>query len=131
LGFWIYKGIFEFSLGGLEVVSLEKILEETGWGLEQLVNFGILCGTDYNANPKGVGPMTAQKLIDEFGTIERILEEKEGGAKKLQKFDFSGLGLHKEIVRNFMEDFKGENLDVRCEFVDCRLLSDMNEILKD
>ncbi|MCK5234077.1 MAG: flap structure-specific endonuclease, partial [Candidatus Aenigmarchaeota archaeon] len=47
-----------------EVLSCNKILKELGITHEQLINLGILIGTDYNPGGiKGIGPKTALKLV--------------------------------------------------------------------
>jgi len=56
-----------------EVVDLEKILMDLKITREQLVDIGILVGTDYNPEGvKGIGPKTALKLIKEYGRIENV-----------------------------------------------------------
>lgn len=58
-----------------EVVKLDTILRELGISYEQLVDVGILIGTDYNpGGVKGIGPKTALRLIKEYGTIDKIAE---------------------------------------------------------
>jgi flap endonuclease-1 len=57
-----------------ELVELNKVLTELGITREQLVDIGILIGTDYNPEGvKGIGPKTALKLIKEHGTLEKAL----------------------------------------------------------
>jgi flap endonuclease-1 len=57
-----------------EVVELENVLKECGITYEQLVDVGILIGTDFNPNGiEGLGPKTALKLIKEHGTLENAL----------------------------------------------------------
>ena len=60
-----------------ELVSLETILDTLGLTITQLVDVGILVGTDYNEGVKGVGPKKALALITKYGTLERVLEEKQ------------------------------------------------------
>ncbi|RLI27139.1 MAG: flap endonuclease-1 [Candidatus Hecatellales archaeon] len=56
-----------------ELVELEEVLRQLGIGREQLVDLGILVGTDYNPDGiKGIGPKTAHKLIREEGSLERL-----------------------------------------------------------
>jgi flap endonuclease-1 len=56
------------------VVDLKENLIDLGVTREQLVEVGILIGTDYNPDGvKGVGPKTALKLIKEFGSLKAIL----------------------------------------------------------
>jgi len=57
-----------------EIVELEQVLNTLGITREQLVDVGILIGTDFNPDGvKGVGPKTALKLIKEHGCIEKVL----------------------------------------------------------
>jgi 5'-3' exonuclease len=56
-----------------EVVDLNLILESLRWDLDQLIDFAILSGTDYNSNPKGMGPVTSYQLINEYKSVEKIL----------------------------------------------------------
>jgi flap endonuclease-1 len=57
-----------------EVVELQQVLTECGLTREQLVDVGILIGTDFNPDGiKGLGPKTALKLIKEHGTLEKAL----------------------------------------------------------
>lgn len=56
-----------------EVVDLAETLEELGISREQLVDVGILVGTDYNPDGvKGIGPKTALKLIKEFRDLSTV-----------------------------------------------------------
>jgi flap endonuclease-1 len=57
-----------------EVVDLGNVLKECGITYEQLIDVGILIGTDFNPDGiKGLGPKTALKLIKEHGTLENAL----------------------------------------------------------
>ncbi|MCK4477761.1 flap endonuclease-1 [Candidatus Bathyarchaeota archaeon] len=57
-----------------EVIELSKVLTELGITHEQLVEIGILVGTDYNPKGvKGIGPKTALKLIKEHGSLDELL----------------------------------------------------------
>jgi len=56
-----------------EIFELVETLAELGLTREQLVDVGILVGTDYNPDGvKGIGPKTALKLVREFGDIATI-----------------------------------------------------------
>ncbi len=58
-----------------EVVELAKVLAELEITHEQLVDVGILVGTDYNPEGvKGIGPKTALKSIKEHGSIDQLLD---------------------------------------------------------
>ncbi|KAJ7540338.1 hypothetical protein O6H91_10G009400 [Diphasiastrum complanatum] len=54
--------------------DLSKVLEELKLSLNQFVDLCILAGCDYIENIKGIGPQTALKLVQKYGSIEVILE---------------------------------------------------------
>ncbi len=57
-----------------EVIELKKALGECELTHEQLIDVGILIGTDFNPDGiEGVGPKTALKLIKQHGTIEKAM----------------------------------------------------------
>lgn len=57
-----------------EVVELKRVLKELGITHEQLVDIGILIGTDYNPEGvKGIGPKKALTLIKTYGSLENLL----------------------------------------------------------
>lgn len=57
------------------IVGLE-VLNKLGITRNQLIDIGILIGTDYNEGIKGVGAKTALNLIKEYGNLERIVDVK-------------------------------------------------------
>jgi len=57
-----------------EMLELEKIKRNLGLSQSQLIDLGILVGTDYNPDGiKGIGPKTALKLINRHGSLEEAL----------------------------------------------------------
>jgi len=57
-----------------KLVELAKVLQELALTREQLVDVGILIGTDFNPDGvKGIGPKTAAKLVREHGTLEKVI----------------------------------------------------------
>lgn len=66
-----------------EVIDLKEGLANLGITHKQLVEIGIMCGTDYNAGLERVGPKTALKLIREKGDLESILLEREESMSEL------------------------------------------------
>ena len=57
-----------------EMLELEKIRKTLGLTQSQLIDLGILVGTDYNPDGiKGIGPKTALKLINKHGSLEDSL----------------------------------------------------------
>ena len=62
------------SSGDPELMSLAATLETHDLTWEQLVDVGILCGTDFNDGVDGVGPKTALKTIREHGDLWGVLD---------------------------------------------------------
>ena len=60
-----------------EMLELETVLKETSLTREQLVDAGILVGTDFHPGIKGVGPKRAVKLLKEKGTLTDVLHHLE------------------------------------------------------
>jgi len=60
-----------------EIIDLNRGLEEIGINRKQLIEIGIMCGTDYNSGLSRVGPKTALKLIRESGDLEAVLAGRE------------------------------------------------------
>ncbi|KAH9624036.1 hypothetical protein KSS87_008629, partial [Heliosperma pusillum] len=54
--------------------EMAKVLEELNLTMDQFIDLCILSGCDYCANIKGIGGLTALKLIRQHGSIETILE---------------------------------------------------------
>ena len=56
-----------------KLVDLAMVLEELSLTREQLIDAGILIGTDFNPDGvKGIGPKTAVKLLHEHGNLENV-----------------------------------------------------------
>jgi flap endonuclease-1 len=62
--------------GGVEIMRLSNTLQNNNITWEQLVDIGILSGTDFNVGLKGVGPKTALKEIIRLGDVWKVLEER-------------------------------------------------------
>jgi len=61
-----------------ERIQLSSVLASTGLTREQLVDFAILLGTDFNPDGfEGVGPATALKYLKKYGRLDEIKELKE------------------------------------------------------
>jgi flap endonuclease-1 len=60
-----------------ELVKLDDVLRELKIGRQQLIDIGIMLGTDFNPDGfKGIGPKKALKVIHEFGSLKGALEQK-------------------------------------------------------
>lgn len=60
-----------------ELIYLEEMLKDLEITREQLIDIGILIGTDFNEGVKGIGPKTALKLIKEHGDLESVMKVKD------------------------------------------------------
>ncbi|MGC8630873.1 MAG: flap endonuclease-1 [Thermoprotei archaeon] len=60
----------------IELVSLEETLRSLGISREQLVDVGLMIGTDYNEGYQGIGPKKALSLVKQYGNLEIIVKEK-------------------------------------------------------
>jgi flap endonuclease-1 len=58
-----------------ELIELNRFLDYYELTRSQLIDIGILIGTDFNKGVKGIGPKTALKLIKKHGEIEEIPSE--------------------------------------------------------
>ena len=57
-----------------EIMELNQLLKELNITREQLIDIGILVGTDFNPEGvKGIGPKTAVKLIKQHGSLEKLI----------------------------------------------------------
>jgi len=65
------------SKGDPECMDLDATLDEHDLTWEQLIDAGILCGTDFNEGVNGIGPKTAVKAIREHGDIWGVFEARD------------------------------------------------------
>ena len=55
-----------------ELIDLEQMLGALSITRAQLIDLGILVGTDFNDGVKGIGPRKALKLVQQHGTIDNM-----------------------------------------------------------
>lgn len=61
-----------------EIIELDTFLNKLGITREQLIDIGILIGTDYDPEGvKGIGPKNALRIIKKYGNIEKAVEKGE------------------------------------------------------
>jgi flap endonuclease-1 len=65
------------SKGDPECMDLEATLAAHDLTYEQLVDVGILCGTDFNEGVHGMGPKTAVKAIHEHSDLLSVLDSRD------------------------------------------------------
>jgi flap endonuclease-1 len=93
-----------------EIVELRKALGDCELSYEQLIDVGILIGTDFNPEGiEGIGPKTALKLIKQYSTLEAALPYIKNVSfpcePQLIKQEF----LNPKITNDYKLDWKGPN----------------------
>ncbi len=90
-----------------EVIELPKTLHECGLTREQLIDVGILIGTDFNPDGvKGIGPKTALKLIKQYGTLKNAVPHIENltFADKIE--EIQDIFLHPKVTDNYKIEWR-------------------------
>jgi flap endonuclease-1 len=103
-----------------EVIELSKTLTECGLTYEQLIDVGILIGTDFNPNGiKGLGPKTALKLIKQYGTLEDALPYVKNASFPVEPNCIREVFLHPQVTDNYKLEWKEPNVEGIIDFL-CR-----------
>ncbi|MDD2756301.1 MAG: flap endonuclease-1 [Methanothrix sp.] len=98
-----------------EIINLEEGLARLGISRKQLVEIGIMCGTDYNSGLTRVGPKTALKLIREKKDLESILAEQE---EKIENFaQIREFFLHPDVTDDYEIKMKKPRVDEIVSFL--------------
>ena len=88
-----------------EIIDTEKSLKELGITREQLVDVGILIGTDFNPDGfKRVGPKTAIKMIKKHSRLEDI-PNIEGELDQVNYKQIRDIFLKPKVTKNTSVDF--------------------------
>jgi len=84
----------------IEYISLSKFLKNFGITREQLIEMGILIGTDFFPGIKGIGQKIALDLIKKYDSLENVIKNKVMiGGKEIQ-IDFEVI---KQVKNIFLE----------------------------
>jgi flap endonuclease-1 len=103
-----------------EVIELAKVLKECGITHEQLIDIGILIGTDFNPDGiKGLGPKTALKLIKEHGTLENALPHIKNAEFPVEPQRIREIFLRPEVTDDYRLEWKEPNAEGIVNFL-CR-----------
>jgi len=95
----------------LEMFYLEDILNYTKLTHEQLVDVGILIGTDYNfGGIPGIGPKTAMKLIQKYSKLENI-DQLQEPLSNVPYEEIRELFLKPKVANVTNDDIKFESVD--------------------
>jgi len=101
-----------------EIISLQSVLKDTGLTLEQLIDVGILIGTDFNPDGiKGLGPKTALKLIKQHGTLEAALPHIKNAQFPHPPDQIREIFLHPPVTDNYKLAWKEPNIEGIIDFL--------------
>ena len=88
------------------IVELAKVLKEFSMTREQLVDVGILIGTDFNPDGvKGIGPRTALKLIRENENLETVMSRNPGIRISPDPSSIRKIFLEPKVTREYSLDW--------------------------
>jgi len=103
-----------------EVVELQNVLEECKIEYGQLVDVGILIGTDFNPDGvKGLGPKTALKLIKEHGNLENALPYLKDAEFPVEPRRIREIFLNPKVTNNYSIEWKEPDIEGLVNFI-CR-----------
>jgi flap endonuclease-1 len=103
-----------------EVIELEQVLKECGITHEQLIDVGILVGTDFNPEGiKGLGPKTALKLIKEYGSLENALPYIKNAEFPVEPQKIKEIFLHPKVTDNYRIEWREPDVEGVIDFI-CR-----------
>ncbi|MEM3553675.1 MAG: flap endonuclease-1 [Candidatus Bathyarchaeia archaeon] len=103
-----------------EVIELEQVLKECEITHEQLIDVGILVGTDFNPEGiKGLGPKTALKLIKEYGSLENALPHIKNAEFPVEPQKIKEIFLHPKVTDNYKIEWREPDVEGVINFI-CR-----------
>ncbi len=95
-----------------ELFMLDRVLKECEITYGQLIDVGILIGTDFNPDGiKGLGPKTALKLIKEYGTLEKALPHIKNAEFPHPPEKIREIFLHPKVRDDFTLEWKKPNVE--------------------
>ncbi len=103
-----------------EVVELNQVLKELDITRKQLVDVGILVGTDFNPEGiKGIGPKTALNLIKQHGSLENALPHLKAATFPVEPQRIREIFLNPKITDNYQLKWKEPDIEGVIDFL-CR-----------
>jgi flap endonuclease-1 len=103
-----------------ETVELDHVLKELEITREQLIDIGILLGTDFNPEGvKGIGPKTALKLIKQYGSLEESLPKLKEAEFPVEPQKIREIFLNPKVTDNYKLTWKDPDIEGVVDFL-CR-----------
>jgi flap endonuclease-1 len=95
-----------------ELIQLDRVLKELDMTHEQLIDVGILIGTDFNPDGiKGLGPKTAVKLIKQHGTLEKALPHIKNAKMPYPPESIREIFLHPDVTDKYTLDWNEPDVE--------------------
>lgn len=93
-----------------EIIVLEDLLKSLGISREQLIEIGILIGTDYNPDGvEGIGPKTALQLVKTYGSLEKILKTLPRASFPIDPFEIKRFFMNPPTTDNYRLEWSEPN----------------------
>ena len=103
-----------------EIVELDQVLNKLNVTHQQLIDIGILVGTDFNPDGvKGVGPKTALKLIRQHKTLEKAVSTLEHARFPVEPSRIREIFEHPKVTDNYRLMWKEPTVEDVASFL-CR-----------
>jgi len=103
-----------------EIIELDQLLKELNVTREQLIDIGILVGTDFNPEGvKGIGPKTALKLIKQHGSLDKLLPTLKEAEFPAEPQRIREIFLNPKVTDNYKLTWKDPNVEGVVDFL-CR-----------
>jgi flap endonuclease-1 len=93
----------------VEIIMLEKVLEQAKLTREQLIDVCILMGTDFNEGVMGIGPKKGLKLIQEHGSLEKVMSLLQVEIEHYQ--EIREIFLRYEVMREYRLEWREPDRD--------------------
>ncbi len=101
-----------------EIVELDRVLKECAITYEQLIDVGILIGTDFNPDGiEGLGPKTALKLVKEHGTLEQALPHIKNAEFPVEPARIREIFLNPKITDNYKIEWHEPDMNGIVSFI--------------
>ena len=101
-----------------ELFVLNNVLKECGITYPQLIDVGILIGTDFNPDGiRGLGPKTALKLIKQYSTLEKALPHIKNAELPHPPEQIREIFLHPKVRDDYALEWKDPNVEGIVDFL--------------
>jgi len=84
-------------------ITLDTVLKEFNMTMDEFIDLCILCGCDYSPHIDGIGPVKAFKFIQEYKTLEKVIENVCGESGKTKKYTLPA-GFNYEAARKLFKE---------------------------